>query len=250
MKHFKAPNAGFSLVEVTIAVVVLGVTGLAMLDGLQSNLLQSRKIEVRANSDVALARAVDLLRAAKFTSCSTSPQPYGAPSDGITLTVQEFISAATPQWQDCRNVTTKGSAQRISVTASDGTTQTLLRFDSVMPTGTPTQSVTLAATATASPSSVCNSFRGSKSGKTCTITITNTAGSGQNWHITAITFGGGSFFNPAPTAAISQSSQIVFSTYLLDGGVACPSGSAFPMTIQLLDDGNNTTTTVAPVLTC
>ena len=48
MKTPSDPSAGFSLVEVLVAVLILGVTGLALLDGLQSNVLQAQRVGMPA----------------------------------------------------------------------------------------------------------------------------------------------------------------------------------------------------------
>lgn len=251
---------GFSLVEVLIAVVVLAVTGLALIDALQSNLLQSRKISTSTTSTITLATAVDVLQAVPYVSCATTSQPYTTLPSGFALPAGTVISVkelspADATWQDCTAINRSGiagSAQQLIITAGDGSTRTLMRFaTTAAPSPTPTQTlVNLAASTSTSPTSVCGAFRNSTKNKTCTITITTTAGSGQGWHIGSITFAGGSFSNPAPTTSASQSTQIAFSTYLLDGGVNCPAGSAIPMSILLIDDGNGSSTTVGPVLTC
>lgn len=262
MRMFRdAANAdGFSLVEVLIAVLVLAVTGLALIDALQSNLLQSRKVSSSTSSTIGLASLVDVLQAVPFVSCATNSQPYASLPGGYSLPAGTSISVKElspidATWQDCAAVNRSGvagSAQQLVITASDGSTRTLMRFAATAaPSPTPTQTlVNLAASTSTSPASVCGAFRNSVKNKTCTITITSSAGSGQGWHIGSITFAGGSFSNPAPTASVSQSTQISFSTYLLDGGANCPAGSAIPMSILLIDDGNSTSTTVGPVLTC
>lgn len=252
-------DQGFSLVEVLLAVLVLGVTGVALLDGLQSNLLQSRKASASTNSIVNLATAVDVLRAAPFVSCASDSQPYAQlPNgltlpDGISVTVTEFVSTSATPWQQCSQVSMAGAVQNLIVTAPDGSTRSLMRFGSgspATPPPPPPPTITLAAAATASPKSVCDSFRNSKSNKVCTITITSTAGSGGNWHATALGFPGGSVSNPTPTAAITQGTAIQIGTYLLNGASQCAAGTVIPLTIELVDDGNGTTATVQPVLTC
>ena len=251
---------GFSLVEVLIAVVVLAVTGLALIDALQSNLLQSRKISTSTTSTITLATAVDVLQAVPYVSCATTSQPYTTLPSGFALPAGTVISVkelspADATWQDCASINRSGvagSAQQLSITTSDGVTRTLLRFASTAtPTPTPTPTITnISASVSTSPSSVCGAFRNSTKTKACSFLITSTAGSGKTWHIGSVTFAGGSFANPAPTTPVSQSTQIGFSTYLLDGGAQCPRASTFPMSILLVDDGNGTTVSVEAVLTC
>lgn len=273
MRRRSSDNArvsGFSLVEVLVAVVILGVTGLALIDGLKSNVLQVQRVDARASSAVALAAAVENLKAAPYVSCAESATPYDAahlapyglalPS-GINVVVQEFLTTTTTPWQACtavRSAGTAGAVQYIALTAADGTSRTLMHFaqrtptPTATPTATPTPTPTpsLGATVTTDPKSACATFSKSSTSKPCLITITNAGGSGTTWRVTAITFAGGAFLNPAPTVSVAQSTPIVISTYTLDGGRSCPDKTTPVMTITLTDDGNGTTTNASPVITC
>lgn len=262
MRSRTARDKGFSLVEVIIAVAILGVTGLAFIDGLQSNVLQVRRVDANASTAIALASAVENIKAAPYISCAISSTPYNALPNGlslpagISLAIQEFVPLATSPWQECQQVRTAGSSQFIVLSATDGSTRTMMRFAPGTPTATPSptsspvSSTPLAAAVTTDPRSSCSTFSKSSASKPCLITIANSAGSGTTWRITGITFAGGDFLNPAPTVAIPQSSLISFNTYTLDGGRLCPDKKSPVMAISLIDDGNGTTTTVYPVITC
>ena len=253
-------DRGFSLVEVLLSVVILGVAGLAFIDGLQSNVLQVRRVDANASAAVALASAVENIKAAPYVSCATNRNPYAslpgglAIPAGITVSVSEFVVGAATPWQPCATVQSAGSAQSIVLTASDGVSRTMMRFAATAPTAspnpTPTPTVPITATVTTDAKSACGTFSKSSSSKPCLITLTNTAGSGSTWRVTGMTFAGGSFLNPAPTASVSQSTAIVISTYTLDGGRSCPDKTSPAMSIALVDDGNATTTSVFPVITC
>lgn len=256
-------DAGFSLVEVLIAVLILGVTGLALLDGLQSNVLQVQRVDARANAAVTLTSAVQSINASPYVSCQTSPAPYSASAlqalgfrvpSGMVVSVQEFITTATTPWQDCAAVYaagTRGAAQVVTLSDASGATRTMMRFDGATPTTSPTPpAVQISAVVSTDPRSTCDIFSKSSANRPCTITVTNTGGTGTTWHIEAVTFAGGSFTNPAPTAAIAQGSPITINTYTLDSGSACPSKTSPLMSIVIVDDGNGSTTTLYPVLTC
>lgn len=250
-------SAGFSLVEVMLAVVILGVTGLALLDGLQGSLLQTRRISVHAGTAIALDAAVDNIEAAPYVSCSVNAAPYATlPSGlalptGITVSVQEFVPTASPAWQTCQNTKTAGSAQSIVLTAADGTTRSMMRFasTSAAASGSPT-STPLSATAVPVAKTACSAFAKSSQSNPCVITMTSSSGSGATWRISSITFAGGDFFNPAPTASVTQATAITISTYTLDGGKFCKDKTTPIMAISFVDDGNGSTTTAYPVITC
>ena len=257
---------GFSLVEVLIAVVVLGVTGVALLNGLQSTVLKGRSSAASATTALSLSAAVEVLKAAPFVSCATDATPYEPLPNGLvmpagmTLDIQEFVATALTPWQNCANVTSAGSAQQILIRDAAGNQRQFLRFapsgatptSSPTPTGTPTPTPTTAlnATVTVDQSVGCTSFRNSGTSKQCAITFTRSAGSGTQWHLQTVTFAGGAILNPAPTAPVSQSSTITLSTYVTDGGGSCPRGSVLPITVLLVDDGNGSTLTLNPTVRC
>lgn len=251
---------GFSLVEVLIAVVVLGLTGVALLNGLQSTVLQSRATTTGANAAISLSAAAEILKAAPFVSCADDPTPYEqlpnglALPTGLTIDVQEFIATATTPWQACNAVERAGSVQQITIRDAKGSTRTLLRFAattaSSTPTPTPTPTTALNATAVVDTTSSCGTFRTSRSTRQCVITFTRTAGSGSQWHLGSVTFAGGPIFNPAPTAPVAQSTPIVLSTYLTDGGLQCPRAQVIPISVTLVDDGNSSSVTLQQALTC
>ena len=262
MKLRMRPEHGFSLVEVLIAVVILGVTGVALLNGLQSTVLKGRSSAASANTALSLSAAVEVLKAAPFVSCATDTTPYEPLPNGLvmpagmTLEIQEFVATALTPWQNCANVTSVGSAQQILLRDAAGNQRLFLRFatsaasPTSSPTPTPTPTVALNATAAVEQSAGCTAFRNSRSNKQCAITFTRTAGSGTQWHLQSVTFAGGAIANPAPTAPVSQSSAITLSTYVTDGGVACPRATVIPMTVTLVDDGNGSSITLNPVVTC
>lgn len=256
-------SQGFSLVEVMVAVVILGVTGLSFLDALQSNVLQVRRVDANASSAVVLAAAVENIKAAPYVSCATTSTPYNTlpnglslPS-GLTMAVKEFVAGASTQWQDCQAVRASGvggTAQYLLLTAADGGTRTMMRFSagstSQSNTTNPTPLTAKVETDGSNSKSSCNSFGGSTSTKLCTITITNLSGSGTNWHITDITFIAGIDILYPSTTPIPQSTPIVFSTYIQSGSKNCSDNQPKYMVISLVDDGNGSTTTVTAVLKC
>lgn len=253
---------GFSLVEVLIAVVVLGVTGVALLNGLQSTVLKGRSSTASATTALSLSAAVEVLKAAPFVSCATDTTPYQPLPTGLvmpagmTLDIQEFVATALTPWQNCANVTSEGSAQQILIRDAAGNQREFLRFapsgvtPTSSPTPTPTPTTALNATATVDQSVGCTSFRNSGPNKQCAITFTRSAGSGMQWHLQSITFAGGSIVNPAPTSPVSQSTPITLSTYVTDGGASCPRGSVLPLTVTLVDDGNGSSLTMNPAVRC
>lgn len=255
---------GFSLVEVMLAVVILGVTGLAFVDGLQSNVLQVRRVDATASSAVVLASAVENIKAAPYVSCKDSATPYNTlPSglslpSGLTIAVQEFVPGTSEPWQPCQTVRTSGiggAAQSILLTAADGGTRTMMRFaagtTSVPVSTNPTPlTASVVTDGTTNSKSSCNSFGGSSSSKLCTITVTRLTGSGSNWRINGITFiPGVDFFYPS-TTPVPQSTQIVFSTYIQSGSNQCADNKYHDMVISLVDEGNSTTTSVTAALKC
>lgn len=249
---------GFSLVEVLIAVVVLGVTGVALLNGLQSTVLKSRSSAVGATNVLSLSAAVDVVKAAPFVSCATDRTPYDplpnglAMPAGMTLDIQEFVATELTPWQACSTVTSAGSAQQILIRDATGNQRLFLRFAATTATASPTPTPTssLNASATVDAASSCSQFRSSRLAKPCNITFSRTAGSGTQWHLQSVAFAGGTIVSPAPTAPVSQSSPITVSTYLTDGGVLCPRGTAIPLTVTFVDDGNGSSITLNPGLTC
>lgn len=254
---------GFSLVEVMLAVVILGITGLAFLDGLQSNVLQTRRVDANAAIAVVLASAVENIKAAPYVSCATTSTPYQSlpaglvlPS-GISLAVREFLPSASTPWQDCqtvRNSGIAGAAQYLLLSATDGSTRSLMRFapgsttqaDVINPT--PISAAT-ATDATDSKSS-CSKFGGSAVNKLCQITITNTGGSGTNWHIAAISFIDGVDLLYPSTTPVPQNTPITFATYIQSGSNLCPDNQVRTMSITVVDDGNGSTTIARADLKC
>ena len=246
---------GFSLIEVMIAVSVLGMIGLAFINGLQGNVLQSRKLAARSEDSVRLAAAVDVLKAAPFVSCAVDADPYlplktGVQwPDGVTFSVDELTAAGS--WQACDTVKTAGAVQRLMLTTPAGSQDSLLRFaNGVLLSTTPQAADPFAVSYAVAPPSACNAFRDSKSNKTCTVTLTASNGSGSNWHVTSIAFAGGTLNPIAPTPSVAQPQQIVFDAYLVDGGASCSKGTQLPLQIAVVDDGNQSTASVSPVVKC
>lgn len=150
-------DAGFSLVEVLIAVVVLGVAGLALLNALQTNILNSGKNSERAVAMLELSAAAQVLTSAPFQSCTgESALPYtrleasgtdqGAQSAGYLLPQKIKITAVeglmpievgdtrAGKWLSCTNAAWKNSnmisvAQRITIQlVGTEMTRTVTRF--------------------------------------------------------------------------------------------------------------------------
>jgi prepilin-type N-terminal cleavage/methylation domain-containing protein len=135
MKKLFRQDQGFSLIEVLIAVVVLGIAGITILSGLQTALLSGKKLDDRASALIAMNAAAQIVNNVPYQSCvysadASSVLPYktleataGAASlttggagytlpQGVTISaVQGLVgSVATVtdttklgQWVDCKS---------------------------------------------------------------------------------------------------------------------------------------------------
>lgn len=142
-------DQGSTLIEVLIAVVILGVTGLALLDGVRSQVLQSGRVERAATKVVTLEAVAAMVAAAPYRSCVEDPTPYDSLTTGlslpesVTVGVQEFQGGAAGGWQPCgpgQQITIPGSAQQVTVSVEgDSRVRSILRFavDNGVGTGTP-----------------------------------------------------------------------------------------------------------------
>ena len=234
MQRSPTHDHGFSIVEVLIAVVVLGVTGAALMNGLRTNLEQAGGDQDRAAKTVSLTSTVAAVQRARYVSCADDATPYEPPADGLTVTVREFVSYDAQPWQACSDVRAAGSAQQVTIRDASGSAKTVLRFasgsggDATPPPPPPTTFAIVAAT---DPSGSCAKFRNSTASKLCTVTVTVSGGSPTSWFVETLSFAGGAIANPTPTAAVNGATPIVFSTYLTDGGKSCPTATTVPLTI-------------------
>lgn len=107
MKHRSRNTSGFSLVEVTIATVVLATFGVILLQGIASQQALSRKVTDNSQALNSLATAAEMIAAAPFTPCGDSAataNPYAVvaaqfPPD-ITID-GTYAMAQNKTWMPC-----------------------------------------------------------------------------------------------------------------------------------------------------
>ena len=253
MQRTRSREHGFSIIEVLIAVVVLGVTGAALMNGLRTHLVQAGGDQDRAAATVSLAAAVAAVQRTAYVSCADDATPYEPSADGLTVTVREFVSYDAQPWQACSDVRAAGSAQQVTIRNAGGAVRTVLRFasgtggDATPPPPPPT---VFAIIAGLDPSGSCAKFRNSTASKPCTVTVTVSGGTPTNWFVDTISFTGGAISNPTPTTPVGGTMPTVFSTYLTDGGKSCPSGTIVPLTITARTSIAGELATTAVQLTC
>ena len=179
MRGVRGADDGSTLVEVLIAVLVLGVAGLAILSGLQTELAGARRLQAVASTQVSLDAAAAAIGTVAYRSCATDATPYDALTPGLALpagtvvTVEELDNAVADAWVPCatpRNAA--GAVQRVTVSTADGTrTRTLMRFAAASASA-PTVTLSLSSTSTQS-SRFVTGYPGSG------ITITGAASDGS-----------------------------------------------------------------------
>mgnify|MGYP003345977760 CR=1 FL=1 len=65
-------DRGLSLVEIIIAVVILGLVSISMIGGLGSSTLVARKTNAVQNKHMTLDSASEILESALYKSCNTN----------------------------------------------------------------------------------------------------------------------------------------------------------------------------------
>lgn len=107
MRHTLHSDKGSSLLEVTLAVVVLGLLATVLVGGIGT----MRVVGFKSNSAVTftsdLNEAVQELTLRPFTVCSPSnPNPYAVPAkpSGIGMVVQ-VLDPTTQEWKPCTDET-------------------------------------------------------------------------------------------------------------------------------------------------
>ena len=81
-------EAGFSLLEVIIAVTVLSIAGLAILNGLQSTQSGARTVDKKANAMIALTSAAEVISSSAFPKCTDGQLPFADNPKLATLRIE------------------------------------------------------------------------------------------------------------------------------------------------------------------
>ena len=133
-------SAGFSYVEVLVAVVLVGVTVIAALVGLQSTVISSRIGTERSELLLWAQEAGEALHREPYVACdasdpvaayqatvSTVPPPDGLTGGTLVVDTVRYLSidpvTYTEQWDDTTCDTTFGAAgTRLTATSGEGTT--------------------------------------------------------------------------------------------------------------------------------
>ena len=131
-------DEGLTLVELLIAVVILGLVSMALVGGLGSNTLVARKTAIVQNKNLTIDSAFEILEAANYKTCNannttadyTTKNPYSAvtaansfPST-VKVTKIEIYggrSGSNDVWTECPNwtaTTLPGLMQRVTITDS------------------------------------------------------------------------------------------------------------------------------------
>ena len=217
MRRTRGADDGSTLVEVLIAIFVLGVAGLAILNGLQTELAGSRRLQAAASTQIALDAAAAAIGSVAYRSCATDSTPYDALTPGLSLpagtvvSVDELSSAATDAWVPCATPrSAPGAVQRVTVRTADGTrSRTLMRFAGAT-TVAPT--VTLAVSSTSTQSSrFVTGYPGAG------ITLTGTASDGS-----AVTIAKGAGWPSAFSLTGTGPATVTWTTSVPAGAVSLP----------------------------
>lgn len=100
-------SQGFSLVEVMIAVVILGVVGSVLINGLLTGRANSEKVSVNAQVFTRLDAAAQVIAATPYLTCSiagTNPYETLSLPDRVTVERVDGITRAG-QWVQCGDAT-------------------------------------------------------------------------------------------------------------------------------------------------
>jgi Tfp pilus assembly protein PilV len=109
-------EAGSSLIEVLIAVLILGITVSALVGGVISSILTSRIHRDDATGDTVIRSYAEQIEAAVVTQCATSS------TYTIGYTPPSFFTAAEAPSTSCPPTT---EVVTLSVSAGGGTTETM-----------------------------------------------------------------------------------------------------------------------------
>jgi prepilin-type N-terminal cleavage/methylation domain-containing protein len=127
IKQMSGSSKGFSLTEVLIAIVILGVAGATIINGMTTDTKVRNKTNITTNTSIDLNSAAEILLSSKlnFAPCNSNARSYyenkfNIQFPNIVITKVEGLKLASPSgWVNCAITSAQTSIQKIYLKTSN-----------------------------------------------------------------------------------------------------------------------------------